>query len=418
MYYKACQINLAGLQIQSNTSQIRFTFKWAFAPLAPAILTSNKNSLPMPIFQRIITLSLCLAISACTLWEIDSSNHFSGNGRDTRLKKQRDLYQESMAWPVWSTPSPELQTGLDHQLSYLARPSVPETHTLGNLNVTNEQLRESVERLKAWLANPESDPLLSLYQLAGADRRGNLQYTGYYVPVMQVRREPDEIFKYPLYRRPAPEQFDGELPSREAIDFEGALAGQGLEIAYSASLIDNFFLQVQGSGMVTFGDGSEALLSWGGGNGHSYRSLGKILINQGEIPKEKISASAIKAWLLNNPDRQRDILSENPSYLFFSETDGAPVGAANVPLTAGHSIAVDPEVIPLGSVLLGLVPLLDEHGELIRHEYRFLLAQDKGAAINGSGHVDVYYGIGDEAKKKANALKQFGRIWLLLPAER
>ncbi|MEJ2045568.1 MAG: murein transglycosylase A [Reinekea sp.] len=370
----------------------------------------------MPTYQKTFCILLSLTLSACTLWEIDSSNHFEGNGRDTQLRKQSDLYQLSMPWPTWSENSEELLQGLDQQLRYLSRPSVAEQqYQLDNLSVSTDQLRSTIEQMKLWLQDPASNPGLKLYQLQGADKRGNLQYTGYYVPVMKVSRTPNEQYKYPLYRKPPKDAFDGLMPDREQIDFGGALQGMGLEIAYSDSLIDNFFLQVQGSGVVEYADGKQSLLSWGGGNGHPYKSLGKILIAKGEIAKDKISATAIKNWLSNHPDQQQELLGQNPSYLFFTEREGNPVGAANVPLTPGYSIAVDPSVIPLGSVLLGLIPVLDDEGRLIRHEYRFLLAQDKGAAIKGPGHVDIYYGIGEQAHNNANALKHFGRLWLLLP---
>ncbi|MFT6405404.1 MAG: membrane-bound lytic murein transglycosylase A, partial [Marinomonas primoryensis] len=58
---------------------------------------------------------------------------------------------------------------------------------------------------------------------------------------------------------------------------------------------------------------------------------------------------------------------------------------------------------------------LDAYGNLIGHEFRLLLAQDKGGAIKGSGHIDWYQGIGEEARFHAGQLKQFGKVWLLLP---
>ncbi|AJQ97556.1 murein transglycosylase A [Gynuella sunshinyii] len=371
----------------------------------------------MHLIHRFLIIALSMTLLSCSLREIDSSNDFAGNGRDTQVRRQSELYRPSPPWPTWSQPSADLLQGLKLQQSFLSRPSVEDHYVLGNLEVTRQQLQLSAERLSQWLQNPQQAPGLNLYQLQGDDKRGNVQFTGYYVPVMKVRHTADDIYKYPLYRKPTEAEFKRPLPDRQAIDFEGALDGLGLEIAYSASLIDNFFLQVQGSGVVEFEDGSRRLLSWGGGNGHAYKSLGKILIKNGEIAKERISSRTIKDWLLANPGRQRQVLSQNPSYPFFSEGQDSPVGAANVALTAGHSIAVDPAVIPLGSVLLGLIPILDSHGDLIRHEYRFLLAQDKGAAINGAGHIDMYFGIGEEAYQQANALKHYGKVWLLLPGE-
>ncbi len=89
-----------------------------------------------------------------------------------------------------------------------------------------------------------------------------------------------------------------------------------------------------------------------------------------KIAREDMSAQAIKDWLIAHPERQKEILTENPSYLFFLEGHDKPIGAANVPLTPRYSIAVDPSVIPLGATMLGELPTLDDEGELIGHEYR------------------------------------------------
>jgi membrane-bound lytic murein transglycosylase A len=172
---------------------------------------------------------------------------------------------------------------------------------------------------------------------------------------------------------------------------------------------------VQGSGVVEDEYGQQHLLSYGGGNGHAYRSLGKVLIEMGEYTAETISATAIKNWLAKHPDRQRELLSRNPSYTFFSPGLQQPVGAANVPLTPLHSVAVDPAYIPLGAVLLAQVPVLNPQGELTGHQFRLVLAQDKGAAIKTSGRIDLYQGIGDEARQRSDSLRHYGKIWLILP---
>ena len=106
----------------------------------------------------------------------------------------------------------------------------------------------------------------------------------------------------------------------------------------------------------------------------------------------------------------------NASYVYFKATDGLPSGAAGVPLVGQHSIAVDKNQIPLGSILLGEVPVLDENGYLTGHEFRILTAHDVGGAIN-EGHVDFFSGIGKIGEAKADALHHYGRIWLLVSKE-
>lgn len=38
--------------------------------------------------------------------------------------------------------------------------------------------------------------------LGGADRMGNVLFTGYYSPVLEVRHRPDAKYKYPIYAMP------------------------------------------------------------------------------------------------------------------------------------------------------------------------------------------------------------------------
>ncbi|NVK72195.1 MAG: murein transglycosylase A [Oceanospirillaceae bacterium] len=377
-----------------------------------------RHFLPSKTHRRFLIRPVCLIsftlLSSCSMNEIDSSNDFENNGRDITALKRDTLYLKESLPPGLPLPDESFQSGLQQQIKYLNRIG-DKDFVLENTQTSVADLKLVAQEINNWLQNPAQQPQLIAHQLAGQDQRGNVQITGYYVPVIPVRHLPDEVYRYPLYRKPAHPNADGSYPSREEIDFENALAGQGLEIAYTSSLVENFFLHVQGSGVVEYEDGERKLLSWGGVNGHAYRSLGKELIERGEIDRAHISAQSIRQWLSDHPDRNREILSTNPSYLFFSEGPQSPVGAANVPLTPLYSAAVDPNVIPLGSILLAQVPKLDSYGNLIGHEFRLLLAQDKGGAIKGPGHIDWYQGIGEEAHFHAGQLKHFGKVWLLLP---
>lgn len=366
------------------------------------------------MLRTLLTLTLVAGLTACsTAPEIHPSNDFPNNGRDTWASKRDALYVAKTLDDPLPAPRPEFAEGLNWQARYLSRKSLPEHFQFEDLSLSRDQLQRTVAELQRWQANPSVKPALRAYELKGDDSRGNVQFTGYYAPVIKVRNQPDASYRYPLYRMPSTPK-GTLLPSREQIDFEGALNGQGLELAWSASLVDNFFLHVQGSGVVEYDDGRRELLSYAGVNGHGYRSLGKYLIEIGEIPKEQMSAQAIVAWLQRNPQRAREVMSKNPSYVFFTRGQERVVGAANVPLIPDYSIAVDPKVIPLGAVVLAEVPVLDREGQLIRHEPRLMIAQDKGGAIKGPGHVDVYKGIGADAQHRAGQLKHYGRIWLLL----
>lgn len=123
---------------------------------------------------------------------------------------------------------------------------------------------------------------IDAWQMEGADNYGNVQFTGYYTPVIQARHTRQGEFQYPIYRMP-PKR--GRLPSRAEI-YAGALSDKYI-LAYSNSLMDNFIMDVQGSGYIDFGDGSPLnFFSYAGKNGHAYRSIGKVLIDRGEVKKK------------------------------------------------------------------------------------------------------------------------------------
>ncbi len=306
---------------------------------------------------------------------------------------------------------------LDYSNAYLNRKRKI-THSVGDLLISDGQLLKANEVIKHWASDTTSFSLfeeLEAYQIAGEDNQGNVHITGYFIPIIDVRRQKDSIYKYPLYRKPT--NWSGRLPSREAIDHQNALDNRGLELCYSANLLDNFLVQVQGSGLVQYANGERELLSYGGENGHRYNSIGKYLVAAGHVPQSEISLKAIRTWAMENPDSLDDLLNRNPSYVFFNKSPKEPSGAAGVPLSDMVSVAVDKRYIPLGSTLLAAVPILDKNNDFIGHEYRILTAQDVGGAIKGQGRMDFFCGIGDVGEKRSGALNHYGKVWLLLPKE-
>lgn len=254
---------------------------------------------------------------------------------------------------------------------------------------------------------------IKAYQMEGVDSYGNVQFTGYYTPVIQARYTPQGEFKYPLYRMPP--RGRGRLPDRAAI-YAGALDGRNLAIAYSNSLLDNFMMEVQGSGYIDYGDGRPlTFFGYGGKNGHPYRSIGKILIDRGEVAREDMSLQAIRQWAERHSEADvRELLEENPSYVFFKPVPYAPVkGASAVPLVAKASVASDRSLIAPGTTLLAEVPLLDNNGKFTgKYEMRLMVALDVGGAIKGQ-HFDIYQGIGPDAGHAAGFYNHYGRVWVL-----
>lgn len=253
---------------------------------------------------------------------------------------------------------------------------------------------------------------LSAYQMEGVDSYGNVQFTGYYTPVLQARYTQQGEFRYPLYSMPG--KGKRRLPDRAGI-YSGALDRRYI-IAYTNSLMDNFMMEVQGSGYVDFGNGQPLVFfGYSGKNGHAYRSIGKVLIDRGEVARADMSMQAIRQWADTHSEAEvRELLEQNPSFVFFHPVPFAPVkGASAVPLIAKASVASDRSLIPAGTTLLAEVPLLDNKGKFTgKYEMRLMVALDVGGAIKGQ-HFDMYQGIGPEAGHSAGFYNHYGRVWVL-----
>ena len=261
--------------------------------------------------------------------------------------------------------------------------------------------------------------------------------TGYYEPLLRGSRARNGKYATPIYRVPPdllvvdlaslhPElstlRLRGKLqgrrvvpyPSRADITNGEPLAGN--ELVWVDDPVEAFFLQVQGSGRVQFDDGSMIRLGYGDQNGHPYRSIGRWLIDQGELTLDQSSMPGIKAWIERNPARAKELLDQNPSFVFFRELPlgdpgAGPVGALNVPLTPGYSVAADARYIPLGAPVVISSTDPNSGAALLRP----MLAQDPGGAIRGPLRFDFFWGFGAEAGQAAGRQKYDVSAWLLVP---
>lgn len=283
------------------------------------------------------------------------------------------------------------------------------------------------------------------YRIANADGSQSGLITGYYEPLLQGSRKRTARFRFPLYGPPPdliavdlaelnPELKDKRVRGRvvaapngnKVVPYfprseiaSGIAPVKGLEIAWVDDPVELFFLQVQGSGRLRLPDGSTMRVGYADHNGHPYRSIGRWLVDAGEMPLDQASMQGIKAWVRRNPERTNELLNQNPAFVFFREMpaangngDDGPIGSLGVPLSAGRSIAVDPRSIPLGApVFLATTWPLSS-----RPLQRLMLAQDTGSAIRGAVRADFFWGFGTEAAEQAGRMKQAGSLWLLWPA--
>ena len=118
----------------------------------------------------------------------------------------------------------------------------------------------------------------------------------------------------------------------------------GKELAWVDDPVEAFFLQIQGSGRVELADGGACASATPTRTAIPIRSIGRLLIERGELPLEQASMQGIKDWGRRNPDKLPALLDENPSYVFFREVPAAPgtleaeidgpIGTLGVPLLA------------------------------------------------------------------------------------
>lgn len=271
-------------------------------------------------------------------------------------------------------------------------------------------------------------------------------FTGYYEALLKGSLEKNETYTVPLYKKPddlvkidlsqfriyqkiegLPKILRGRLTkekrvvpyySREEIDGQQALAGKGLEMIWIDDPVDVFFLQIQGSGVVELENGQKIRVNYADSNGHTYRAIGRLLLQQGALERENISMQSIRKYLKDHPDEMDEIFNYNPSYVFFRETQDGPIGSLGVPVTAFRSIATDKNLLPRGGLcyMETELPVFDDSGNI--NEWKrfsgFVLNQDTGGAIRTPRRVDLFTGHGKQSELTAGHMKREGMFYFLI----
>ena len=247
--------------------------------------------------------------------------------------------------------------------------------------------------------------------------------TGYFEPLVEASRAPRAGFRVPLYGPPADLATRSPYWTREQLETLPAAqkSVRGREIAWLHDPLDALLLQVQGSGRLVFVDArgraqAPVRIAYAGHNERPYKSVGRWLIERGELRAGEASWPAIRAWARQNPQRVDEMLHSNPRVVFFREEplpdpSLGPKGAQGVPLSPGRSIAVDPQSVPYGTPVW-----LDTTEPLAtRPLRRLVVAQDTGSAIVGAVRADFFWGWVEAAEAAAGRMKQPLRMWALWP---
>jgi membrane-bound lytic murein transglycosylase A len=263
---------------------------------------------------------------------------------------------------------------------------------------------------------------LQPYQVESLDGTARGFITGYFEPLVEARRLRNGPFNTAVYAPPPDLESRKPYWTREQLDSLPAAraALQGREIAWVADPLDALLLQIQGSGrlQVTEPDGRDhtVRVAFAGHNGQPYSSVGRCLIDRGELSPGQASWPAIREWARRNPSRVNELIWANPRVVFFREEplpDPAvgPRGAQGVPLTPGRSIAVDPRSVPYGT------PVWIDTTEPVTSKplRRLVMAQDTGSAIKGAVRADYFWGWDGDAAEQAGRMRQPLRMWVLWP---
>lgn len=276
---------------------------------------------------------------------------------------------------------------------------------------------------------------LQPYQYTFSGQTGKV--TGYYEPEVQGSTVRYGAYQTPVYAKPsdliARKNIDGQVEygvvkdgvlvpyySRAEID-HGALNGKNLEIAWVKDPIDLFFMQIQGSGRIVLPDGNIVRLGYAGKNGQPYTALGKVMIDQGLLDAQSVDMYSVRSWLHSHPEQAVALMEQNKNYVFFrslkdQNANTGPIGAFGSSLTAGRSVAVDRQWIPLGVPLWLETTMPTTANAQGRSPWKHMVfAQDIGGGINGISRIDLFTGWGSQAAWYAGFMNEEGKVYLLLP---
>lgn len=342
-----------------------------------------------------------------------------------------------------------LSDAIDQSLDYLRSRPADRQLSFGADAYPVHLVVETLEHLKALAVRQPggrqfTDNLAAtcrIYRAAGRNGQGRVLFTGYYEPFLKGSLIARGAYQYPIYGRPADlvTVNVGRFKTKHAgLELRGRLAGNqlvpyddraGIEqwgrsktmapvLAWVDDPVGLFFLHIQGSGRVYLDTGGYLNVHYHTTNGHPYRSIGKLLIDRGEISREAMSMQAIRRYLDTHPREVTEILNTNPSYVFFKLEDQGPLGFLNRPLTPGRSLALDRRLFPPGVPVLIRThkPVIGADGSIVRWQpfWRLVLNQDTGGAIRGAGRADLFWGNGVYAEIAAGHLKHEGEMYFFI----
>ncbi|MBU0485203.1 MAG: MltA domain-containing protein [Proteobacteria bacterium] len=373
--------------------------------------------------------SLFVFLNVCTLFNLA----LPGNADGRNLVFSDDFSKES------------LEKAVGHSVDYLRK--IPATR---RFLVCGREYDAAwlIESLRSFMVLKQEDltaadfseALSGQFEICGPGNQdaGDMLVTGYYEPLFDGSLERSGLYQYPLYQVPADlavmiggSEFNGRkvgrldggrfVPywSRAEIEEQGLLTGR--ELVFLTDPVEAFIMHVQGSGQVRLPDGSIRHVQYAAKNGRLYRSIGRLLVDEGKMSLEEVDLPGLVRYLAAHPENRKRILNYNESFVFFRWGDDAqegPIGCLGEVITAGRSVALDHNVFPSAGLafLKSQQPFWDESGRISGWVpmTRFVLNQDSGSAIKGKGRLDFFWGRGQKAEAAAGKMKHPGTLFFLI----
>ncbi len=264
------------------------------------------------------------------------------------------------------------------------------------------------------------------------DGDANGKFTSYYESQINASFRKHGKYVYPVYGVPNDfveinlQDFDKSLPNRRLVGrvnnkkmvpyYErGYIEDSGVSapvLMWADNLVDIHVMQIQGSAVANMDNGEKVRVGYADNNGFPFRGIGSILLQNKELPAGKANMIEIKKWLNTHPQKAKEYMQQNKRYIFHRIIkESGPLGAFGVPLQGGRSIAVDRDVIPLGSMMW--LSTKSPNGSSIN---KLVLAQDIGSAIKGVVRADYFWGSGgDDVLAQAGSMNSSGKYFILLP---
>ena len=341
-----------------------------------------------------------LAIASCDL----SSTHHSGDnsvvpGANLRKASYSDL-------PGWREDDVRyalqaFRNTCKARIQYKGR-VVPDRELVAEKCANLPSASADVATVRAWF---ESN--FQPYRIHNDDGTKTGTYTGYYSPIINGCRKQTAECNEPIMGVPT----DGR--NYKGVEKRTIVNNKIGRVLYWANIVDVQNLQIQGSGNLKLEDGTDVKLNFAAVNDLPFKSIGTQLQAKGIRPEGGYSADAVWTHLKKNPALAKEVIYNNPRYVYFYESVPPDVvGKLGTPLSKIRSVAMDDSIYTLGMPVYVNTTLSD--GRPFR---RLMVAQDTGSAIRGWIRADIFFGKGDEAYKFAHGQHSQGEMFILMPKE-